>query len=110
MGSNGVGQTTYTASNVMDGSATSFQHTIRIVIGLTTPAYKNGSCQLVFYGADEKIQQAAAVENGVLSIYYPLATFEGLRSRLEQALAVRKKVLVKMTQKTNGYREGVLVF
>jgi len=105
-----LGQTTYTASNVMDGSATSFQHTIRIVIGLTTPAYKHGSCQLVFYGADEKIQQAAAVENGVLSIYYPLATFEGVRSRLEQALAVRKKVLVKMTQKTNGYREGVLVF
>lgn len=106
----GLGQTTYSASNVMDGSVNSFQHTLRIVVGLTTPAYKTGSYQLVFYGADEKIQQAASVENGVVSLYYPVAAYEALRSRLEQALAVRKKVQVKMTQKTNGFREGVLLF
>lgn len=106
----GFGQTIYTASNVMDGSASSFQHTIRIVVGLSTPANKKSSYQLVFYGADEKIQQAASLENGVVSIYYPLATYEGLRSRLEQALVARKKIQVKMAQKTNGYREGVLVF
>jgi len=105
-----LGQTTYTASNVMDGSINSFHHSLRIVVGLTTPAYKNGSYQLVFYGSDEKIQQAAAVENGVVSIYYPLAAYEALRNRLEQALTLRKKVQVKITQKTNGYREGVLVF
>ena len=105
-----LGQTSYTASNVMDGSVNSFQHSIRIVVGLSTPAYKTGSYQLVFYGADEKIQQAASLENGVVSIYYPLATYEALRSRLEQALVARKKVQVKMAQKTNGYREGVLVF
>jgi len=105
-----LGQTTYTASNVMDGSVSSFQHTLRIVVGLTTPANKNSTYQLVFYGADEKIQQAAGLDNGVVSVYYPLATYEALRSRLEQALLARKKVQVKMTQKTNGYREGVLVF
>ena len=106
----GLGQTTYTASNVMDGSVSSFQHSLRIVVGLVTPAYKNGSYQLVFYGADEKIQQAASVENGLVSLYYPVAAYESMRSRLEQALAARKKVQVKTTQKTNGYREGVLVF
>ncbi|MFM7672866.1 MAG: hypothetical protein ACKO6Q_09800 [Bacteroidota bacterium] len=105
-----LGQTTYTAANVMDGSVTSFQHTLRIVVGLLTPAYKNGTVQLVFYGTEERIQQAAANENGSISIYYPLAVYESLRSRLEQSITARKKVTIKMTQKTNGYREGVLVF
>jgi hypothetical protein len=106
----GLGPTSYTTSNVMDGSVNSYQHSLRIVVGLTTPAYKNGSYQLVFYGADEKIQQAASVENGVVSLYYPVAAYEVLRTRLEQALTARKKVQVKMTQKTNGFREGVLLF
>ena len=105
-----LGQTTYSATNVMDGSVNSFQHTLRVVVGLTTPAFKTGTCQLVFYGTDEKIQQAAALENGVVSIYFPLAVYESMRSRIEQALTARKKVQVKMTQKTNGFREGVLVF
>lgn len=105
-----LGQTTHTASNTSDGSVASFRHSMRIELSLVTPAYKGGTCQLVFYGSDDKIQQAASTDNGVVSIYYPLAVYESLRTRLEQAIAGRKKVQIKVTQKTNGYREGVLIF
>jgi hypothetical protein len=46
----------------------------------------------------------------MISIYYPLSVYESLRSRLEQALIARKKVQVKVTLKTTGFREGVLIF
>jgi hypothetical protein len=106
----GLGQTTYTASNVMDGSVKSFEHSMRILVALNMGGNKPGACQLVFYSAAEKIQQAASAENGTISIYYPLSVYESLRSRLEQALIARKKVQVKVTLKTTGFREGVLIF
>ncbi|MFN4893210.1 MAG: hypothetical protein ACK5G0_05540 [Bacteroidota bacterium] len=106
----GLGQTTYTASNVMDGSVKSFEHSMRILVALNMGGNKPGACQLVFYSAAEKIQQAASAENGTVSIYYPISVYESLRSRLEQALIARKKVQVKVTLKTTGFREGVLIF
>jgi hypothetical protein len=106
----GIGQTTYLASNTMDGTIASYEHSIRIQVGLTTPAAKGMNCQLIFYGPNEKVQQAVSSDNGAVSIYYPIAVYESMRSRLEQALAARKKIQVKVALKTNGYREGVLVF
>ncbi len=105
-----LGQTTYTASNTSDGSVASFKHSMRIVLALVTPGYKGGACQLVFYGPDDKVQQAAAIDKGAVSIFYPLAIYESMRSRLEQAIIARKKIQIKITQKTDGYREGVLIF
>jgi hypothetical protein len=106
----GIGQTTYTASNVMDGTVKSFEHSMRILVTLNTGGSKPVACQLVFHSAAEKIQQAASAEKGTVSIYYPLSVYESMRSRLEQALAVRKKVQVKVTLKTTGFREGVIIF
>lgn len=105
-----LGQSVYAASNLMDGTASSYQHSLRIVVALQTPGYKNGTVQLVFYGPEDKIRQATENEGGVISIYYPVSVYESLRTRLEQALTARKKVTVKITQKTSGYREGVLLF
>lgn len=106
----GLGQTTYTASNTEDGSVKSYDHQLRIVVSLNTVGNKASSCQLVFYSAGDKIQQAASADNGQVNVYYPVSVYESVRSRLEQALTARKKVQVKITQKTNGYREGVLMF
>lgn len=105
-----LGQTVYTASNTSDGSVASFKHSMRIELALVTPGYKGGTCQLVFYGPEDKVQQAASIDKGVVSIYYPIAVYESLRTRLEQAIVARKKVQIKVTQKTDGFREGLLVF
>lgn len=106
----GLGQTTYTVSNMVDGSVKSYDHALRIVVSLNTLGGKTSSCQLVFYSAADKIQQAATFDNGQISIYYPVSVYESIRVRLEQALTARKKVQIKVTQKTTGYREGVLIF
>jgi hypothetical protein len=105
-----IGGTTFTASNTSDGSANSFKHSLQVVMTLV-PVNKTGitSFQLNFYSENDNIQQAATFTDGVLNIYYPVAVYEDIRIKLEQALAARKKVTVKVTQKTNGYREGVLV-
>jgi hypothetical protein len=106
----GLGQTTYTTSNTVDGSVKSFEHSLRIVVSLNTVGGKPSSCQLIFYTAGDKIQQAAASDNGQVNIFYPVSVYESIRTRLEQALTARKKVQIKVTQKTTGYREGVLMF
>lgn len=106
----GLGQTTHFVSNMSDGTTNSFRHTVRLVAALQTPAFKGGTVQLVFYSPEDRVRQAAENENGVISIYYPLAVYESLRGRLEQALQARKRVQLKVTMKTDGYREGVLVF
>ena len=87
----GIGGTTFTVSNI--------------------PANKTGNnnFQLNFYSPNENIQQAATYADGTLNIYYPVAIYEDIRTRLEQAFTAKRKVTVKVIQKTNGYREATLV-
>lgn len=104
----GIGGTTFTASNTADGTAKSFDHSVQIIVTLTTN--KAGTnFQLNFYSSAKNIQQAATAADGTVNIYYPVELYDAVRTRLEQALAARKKVTVKVIQKTNGYREGTLV-
>lgn len=106
-----LGTTTFTASNTADGSANSYRHSLQIVVGLI-PVNRNASTsfQLHFYSPNDNIQQAAMYKDGTLSIYYPVEVYDDIRAKLEQALAAKKKVSVKVVQKTNGYREGTLLF
>lgn len=105
-----LGTTTFTASNTADGSANSYRHSLQIVLGLI-PVNRNASSnfQLLFYSPHDNIQQAASYKDGTLSIYYPVSVYDDIRTKLEQALAAKKKVTVKVVQKPNGYREGTLV-
>ncbi len=107
----GLGGTTFTSSNTIDGTANSYKHSLQIVVALT-PVNKTGNSdfQLIFYSPNENIQQAATYKDGTLNIFYPVAVYEDIKSKLEQAFAARKKVTVKVIQKTNGYREGTLIF
>jgi len=106
----GIGGTTFTASNTSDGTAESYKHSLQIVVALT-PANKTGNSnyQLIFYSPNDNMQQAATYNDGILNIYYPVAVYDDIKTKLEQAFAARKKVMVKVIQKTNGYREGTLI-
>ena len=104
----GIGGTTFVASNTADGTANSFLHNVQVIVKLNTS--KAGSdFQLNFYSSPNNVQQAATYTDGVLNIYYPVELYDAVRTRLEQALAAKKKVTVKVVQKPNGYREGTLV-
>lgn len=105
-----LGSTSFTASNTADGSANSYKHALQVILTLVPVNRTAGSnFQLCFYAPGENIQQAATYKDGTLNIYYPVTLYEDIRTRLEQALAAKKKVTVKVVQKTNGYREGTLV-
>ena len=106
----GLGGTTFTASNTVDGSTNSYKHSLKIVVGLV-PVVKTGNTnfKLIFYSPTDNIQEAATYSDGTLNIYFPEAVYEDIKAKLEQAFAARKKVMVKVIQKPDGYREGTLV-
>jgi len=106
----GAGSATFSVSNTADGSSSSYNHSMKITIGLTTPANIKSTYQLVFYSASENIPYAATTLDGVMTVYYPISMYEGIKQRLDQSFAARKKVQLKVVQKTNGYREGTLMF
>ena len=105
----GIGGASFTASNTADGSANSYSHALRITLPLIT-SNKKENYQLVFYSQFEKIPFAVATEVGVTSIYFPASVYDDIRQKLEQAITARKKIQLKVTMKTNGFREGVLIF
>lgn len=106
----GLGGTTFTTSNTIDGTANSYKHSLQIIVALT-PVNKTGNnnFQLIFYSPNDNIQQAATYNDGTLNIYFPVAVYDDIKTKLEQSFAARKKVTVKVIQKTNGYREGTLI-
>lgn len=105
----GIGNVVYTTSNVADATVSSYKHSLKITIELFTSKNKTGNYQLIFSSPEEKIPYSASFLNDVLSIYYPLSVYESIREKLEQALAAKKKIQIKVIQKVNGYREGTLI-
>ncbi len=105
-----IGAVSFAASNTADGSANSYKHSLRITMSLVMADPKAGNYQLVFYSAGEAVPLAVSRDAGTVSIYYPEAIYTDIKEKLEQALATRKKVTIRVTEKTTGFREGVLVF
>ncbi len=105
-----IGSVSFAASNTADGSANSYKHSLRITMSLVMTDPKAGNYQLVFYSAGENLPLAVSRDAGVVSIYYPAAVYTDIKEKLEQALLSRKKVTIKVTEKTTGFREGVLSF
>ncbi|MBI3139916.1 MAG: hypothetical protein HYZ15_15165 [Sphingobacteriales bacterium] len=106
----GISGVSFAASNTADGSNNSFKHALRITVNLVMSDVKAGNYQLVFYSEGENIPYAVSRLDGVVAIYYPVAVYNDIREKLEQAFATRRKVQIKVSEKTTGYREGVLVF
>src|SRR5687768_6093455 len=88
----GLGGSTFTAMNVSDGTANSYDHTLTVTIDLI-PANKTAATnfQLYFYSTPGKIPHAAFYNNAALNIYYPISLYESIKERLELALAAKKK-------------------
>ena len=105
-----IGTVSFAASNTADGSANSYKHSLRITMSLVMADPKAGNYQLVFYSEGENVPLAVSRDAGVVSIYYPAAVYTDIKEKLEMALLARKKVTIKVTEKTTGYREGVLSF
>ncbi|HPH30368.1 MAG TPA: hypothetical protein PLB49_00895 [Chitinophagaceae bacterium] len=105
-----IGVVSFAASNTADGSANSYKHALRITMSLVMADPKAGNYQLVFYSEGEQVPLAVAREAGMVSIYYPASVYTDIKDKLEQALLARKKVTIKVTEKTTGFREGVLSF
>ncbi len=105
-----IGAISFAASNTADGSANSYKHALRITMNLVMADPKAGNYQLVFYSEGENVPLAVSREAGAVSIYYPASIYTDLKEKLEQALQARKKVTIKVTEKTTGFREGVLTF
>lgn len=104
----GLSSPTFTVSNLVDGTAESFNHKLRITYTLQTTGGK-GSYQLVFFGDDEKVPYAVNAENGVTTIYMPYVVHDHLKSKLDQSLSAKKKVQLKITSLTTGVREAVWI-
>jgi hypothetical protein len=105
-----IGSVTFTVSNTADGSTNSYNHALRININLVMTDSKVGNFQLVFYGDKEAVPYAVFRQEGAIAIFYPASLYEEIKDKLEASLAARKKVLIKVTEKTTGFREGVLSF
>jgi hypothetical protein len=106
----GISGSSFTVSNIADGTEKSYNHDLRVVISLNIAENKTEKYQIVFYSSQDKIPFAVANEISVFSVYYPISLYESIKTRLEQSVAARKKVQLKVVRKTNGYREGTLIF
>ena len=107
----GLGGITFTASNTADGTINSYKHSLQVNVTLLAAGkYYNENFQLIFYSESQNIQQAASYNDAVLNIFYPVSLYQSIKEKLDQSFAARKKVYVKVIQKTNGYREGSLIF
>ncbi len=99
----------FSVSNKADGSSNSFKHTQRVVLNLVT-ANKNDKLELVFYaGADEMPYTVNQVKE-LISAYYPISMYESIKQKLDESLSSKKKVILKVEMKTDGYREAQLIF
>lgn len=105
-----IGSVTFAASNTADGSSNSYKHSLRITMSLIMADPKAGNYALVFYTPGESIPLSVEKTAGQVTIYYPASVYSDIKEKLEQALLARRKVTIKVTEKTTGFREGVLSF
>lgn len=105
-----IGSVSFAASNTADGSSNSYKHSLRITMSLIMSDPKAGNYALVFYTPGESIPLSVEKTAGQVTIYYPASVYSDIKEKLEQALLARRKVTIKVTEKTTGFREGVLSF
>lgn len=101
---------TFAVSNIADGSVNSYNHFLRITLNLVMSDPKVGNFQLVFYSDKEAIPYSVYRLDGTVSIFYPASLYADIKEKLESAFTSRKKVTIKVTEKTTGFREGILSF
>ena len=105
----GIGAVSISVSNIADGTPNSYNHNSRVTIPLVIAANK-GVFQIVFYNNSDLVPYSIEKEGLVNSVFIPVTFFDIVRAKLEQAVAAKKKVQLKVSSKKDGYREAVLQF
>lgn len=103
----GLGTPTFKASNTADGTYESYTHALRICYPLVLAGGKTGF-MLCFYGPAEKMPYAVETKEGVTNIYFPISSHDVIKSRIDQTLAIKKKISIKLSQLADGYREALV--
>jgi hypothetical protein len=106
----GVGGSVFSTMNYPDISTKISTPSLKITLLLLTGVNKAGGYQLVFSPESERTAYAVETQTGITSIFFPMHTFEIINQKLDQYIASKKKVQLKITQNPNGFREGVLTF
>lgn len=104
----GMGGTVYSAMNFPDGSSRGGKYALKISLALLTGPNKAAGYQLVFVPEGSTINYSVETQNGITSINLPMSTYSAVSQKLEQDIAAKKKVQLKITQNPDGYREAVL--
>jgi hypothetical protein len=105
----GVSSSTFSTSNIFDGTINSYKHSLKITMSLLTSGSPKEAYQLVFYSADDQMPFVANSDAGITYVYYPISLYEAIKQKLDQSFAAKRKVQLKVTQRTDGFREGVLI-
>ena len=103
-----LGTPIFTVSNIADGSWESYSHNLRVAYPLQIGGGRTGF-QLIFYGLNDKIPYAVAQEGNITSVYVPYSVHDQLKGKIEQTLAARKKVQLKINLLPSGLREAIWV-
>jgi len=102
-----LGAPTIKISNTADGTSGSYDHALLISYPLVLAGGKTGY-KLCFYNTSDKMPYSVETKAGVTSIYFPASILEFIKNGIDQALATKKRIFIKLTQLTNGYREAVI--
>ncbi len=102
-----MGTPSFRVSNTADGTYSSYDHSIRVTYPLVLSGGKTGYL-LCFYGSSEKIPYAVETKNGITTIYFPFNMHDLIKGRMDQMLTTKKKIVIKLTQLTDGYREALV--
>jgi hypothetical protein len=105
----GAGTTVFSTSNVADGTVNTYKHNQQITVSLVPADKSKGEFQVIFYSDPKEVPQTANYTDKKVAVYYPIQLYESIKEKLDQAFSARKKVYVKVVQKTNGFREGSLI-
>ncbi|MFM8805882.1 MAG: hypothetical protein ACKOD1_00810 [Sphingomonadales bacterium] len=103
----GLGTASFKVSNMADGTYGSYEHSLRVAYPLVLTGGKTGYV-LCFYGAAEKIPYAVETKSGITTIYFPISTHDVIKARIEQTIAIKKKIVFKLSQLADGYREAMV--
>jgi len=102
-----LGTPTIKISNMADGTKRSYDHALRISYPLVLASGKTGY-QLCFYNTPEIMPYTVETKAGITSIYFPVSIHDVIKNRIDQTLAAKKKIAIKLTQLIDGYREAIL--
>ena len=105
----GVGSSSFSTSNIYDGTVNSYKHSLKITMALLTSGTPKENFQLVFYSPEDKIAYVANSDAGTTYVYYPVSLYDAIKQKLDQSFANKKRVQIKVTQKTDGFREAILI-